>query len=56
VRENGLADSLSLSLADACNPLLQAHPTWVQDNTEAAGFPFSVSPPFVFHLAPTHLG
>jgi hypothetical protein len=62
VRENGLADSLSLSLADACNPLLQAHPTWAQDNTEAAGFPFacffppscSVSrrpiPPFVLRL------
>jgi hypothetical protein len=25
---------------DACNPLLQAHPTWAQDNTKAAGFPF----------------
>jgi hypothetical protein len=48
--------SLSLSLADACNPLLQAHPTWAQDNTEAAGFPFAVSPPFVLRLAPTHLG
>jgi hypothetical protein len=55
-RENGLADSLSLALADACNPLLQAHPTWAQDNTEAAGFPFAVSPPFVLRLAPTHLG
>jgi hypothetical protein len=55
-RENGLADSLSLSLADACNPLLQAHPTWAQDNTEATGFPFAVSPPFVFRPAPTHLG
>jgi hypothetical protein len=42
-RENGLPDSLSLSLslADACNPLLQAHPTWAQDNTKAAGFPFA---------------
>jgi hypothetical protein len=48
--------SLSLSLADACNTLLQAHPTWAQDNTEAAGFPFAVSPPFVLRLAPTHLG
>ena len=48
--------SLSLSLADACNPLLQAHPTWAQDNTEAMGFPFAVSPPFVLCLAPTHLG
>jgi hypothetical protein len=45
-RENGLADSLSLSLslANACNPLLQAHPTWAQDNTEAAGSPLLFSP------------
>jgi hypothetical protein len=48
--------SLSLSLADACNPLLQAHPTWAQDNTEATGFPFAVFSPFVFRLVPTHLG
>jgi hypothetical protein len=26
--------SLSLSLANACNPLLQAHPPWAQDNTK----------------------
>jgi hypothetical protein len=32
-RENGLTDRLSLSLANACNPLLQAHPPWAQDNT-----------------------
>jgi hypothetical protein len=32
--------SLALSHADACNPLLQAHPTWAQDNTKAVGFPF----------------
>ena len=48
------------SHADACNPLLQAHPTWAQDNTKAAGFPFclppSFVPPFVLHLASTHLG
>jgi hypothetical protein len=57
VRENGPPHkALALSLADACNPLLQAHPTWAQDNMEAAGFPFAVSPPFVFRLAPTHLG
>jgi hypothetical protein len=37
-------------------PLLQAHPTWAQDNTKAAGFHFVVSPLFVLHLAPTHLG
>jgi hypothetical protein len=30
----------SLSRVDACNPLLQAHPTWARDkNTKAAGFP-----------------
>jgi hypothetical protein len=38
--------SLALSHADACNPLLQAHPTWVQDNTKVAGFPLRLSPPF----------
>jgi hypothetical protein len=27
--------------AGACNPLLQAHPTWAQDNTKAASFPFT---------------
>jgi hypothetical protein len=36
--------SLALSHADACNPLLQAHPTWAQDNTKADGFPFCLSP------------
>jgi hypothetical protein len=40
-REKGpTRKSLALSHADACNPLLQAHPTWAQDNTKAAGFPF----------------
>jgi hypothetical protein len=44
-RENGPArKSLALSHTDACNPLLQAHPTWAQDNTKAAGFPFCLSP------------
>jgi hypothetical protein len=42
---------------DACNPLLQARPTWAQGNTKAAGFPFAcLLPPFVLRLAPTHLG
>jgi hypothetical protein len=52
------ADSLSLSpTRTLVTPLLQAHPTWAQDNTKAAGFPFAVSrPPFVLRLAPTHLG
>jgi hypothetical protein len=44
-RENGLADNLSLSLSHSpsrmlVTPLLQAHPTWAQGNTKAAGFPF----------------
>jgi hypothetical protein len=44
-RENETArKSLALSHADSCNPLLQAHPTWAQDNTMAAGFPFCLSP------------
>jgi hypothetical protein len=39
-RENGLTGrlslplSLSLSHANTCNPLLQAHPPWAQDNTK----------------------
>jgi hypothetical protein len=37
---------------NACNPLLQAHPPWVQDNT-SRGSPFF---PLMFHLVPTHLG
>jgi hypothetical protein len=41
-RENGpTRKSLALSHADACNPLLQAHPTWAQGNMKAAGFPFA---------------
>jgi hypothetical protein len=32
-REDGLTSRLSPSLANACNPLLQAHPPWAQDNT-----------------------
>jgi hypothetical protein len=48
VRENGPTHSLSLALAlshaDACNPLLQAHPTWAQDNTKAAGSPLLIFP------------
>jgi hypothetical protein len=34
-RAGGRADeqALSLSLANACNHLLQAHPPWAQDNT-----------------------
>jgi hypothetical protein len=47
-RENGLmrslTPSLSLSLANACNPLLQAHPPWAQDNTRPR-FPLTGFPP-----------
>jgi hypothetical protein len=46
--------SLSLPHANACNPLLQAHPPWAQDNTRPR-FPLTVFP-LVFRLAPTHLG
>jgi hypothetical protein len=46
--------SLSLSLTNACNPLLQAHPPWAQDNTRPQ-FPLTVFP-LVFRLALTHLG
>jgi hypothetical protein len=52
-REDGLTDRLSLSLANACNPLLQAHPPWAQDNTKPR---FPLLFPLVFRLAPTHLG
>jgi hypothetical protein len=44
----GRTGSLSLSLADACNPLLQAHAPWAQDNTKPWFFPL-----LVFRLAPT---
>jgi hypothetical protein len=45
-------DSFSLSLVNACNPLLQAHPPWAQDKHESR-FPLLL--PLVFRLAPTHL-
>jgi hypothetical protein len=55
-RTGGRADAqaLSLSLANACNPLLQAHPPWAQDNTRPR-FPLTIFP-LVLRLAPTHLG
>jgi hypothetical protein len=38
-REDGLTNkALSLSHANACNPLLQAHPPWAQDNTRPRFF------------------
>jgi hypothetical protein len=41
VRAGGRADgqALSLSLANACNPLLQVHPPWAQDNTSRGSLP-----------------
>jgi hypothetical protein len=29
---------------DACNPLLQAHPTWARDEHECRGIPTSLTP------------
>jgi hypothetical protein len=56
VREDGLTHrpSHSFSLANACNPLLQAHPPWAQDNTRPR-FPLLFSP-LCLRLSPTHLG
>jgi hypothetical protein len=52
-----------LSRVDACNPLLQAHPTWARDEHEGRGISTSLTPvsgrlssPFALRLAPTHLG
>jgi hypothetical protein len=57
-RENGLADrlSLSLSLANACNPLLQVHPPWAQDNTKAAVSPYCFPPRVPSRADPSGLG
>jgi hypothetical protein len=48
---------------DACNPLLQAHPTWARDEHEGREISTSLtpvsghlSPPFALGLASTHLG
>jgi hypothetical protein len=53
----------SPSRLDACNPLLQAHPTWARDEHEGRGISTSLTPvsgclssPFALGLAPTHLG
>jgi hypothetical protein len=60
-RENGRkhkarALSLSLSLANACNPLLQAHPPWAQDNTKVAVSPYCFPPCVPSHADPSGLG
>jgi hypothetical protein len=50
--ERALSLSLSRSLANTCNPLLQAHPPWAQDNTKPR-----FSPPCVPSRAdPSRLG
>jgi hypothetical protein len=36
---DGARRPLAPSRADACNPLLQAHPTWARDKHEGRGFP-----------------
>jgi hypothetical protein len=55
----------SLTRVDACNPLLQAHPTWAWDEHEGRGIPTSLTPvsgrlaPFPPSRSPTrstHLG
>jgi hypothetical protein len=52
-REDGLTSRLSLSLANACNPPLQAHPPWAQDNTSRD----SLFPPCVLsRVNPSGLG
>lgn len=58
--QDGACRPLAPSHADACNPLLQAHPTWARDKHEGRGFPlYACLPlvsPFTLRLAPTHLG
>jgi hypothetical protein len=56
---DGARRPLAPSLADACNPLLQAHPTWARDKHEGRRFPLYACllvSPFALCLAPTHLG
>jgi hypothetical protein len=36
---DGACRPLAPSHADACNPLLQAHPTWARDKHKGRGFP-----------------
>src|SRR5688500_18936357 len=56
-RAGGRADgqALPLSLANACNPLLQAHPPWAQDNT-SRGSPYCFPPCVPSHADPSGLG
>jgi hypothetical protein len=48
--------SLSLSLANAYNLLLQAHPPWAQDNTKAAVSPYCFPPCVPSRTDPSGLG
>jgi hypothetical protein len=57
-RAGGRADeqgSLSLSHVRACNPLLQAHPPWAQDNTRPQ-FPLLFPPCVSSRADPSGLG
>jgi hypothetical protein len=57
-RAGGRADeqgSLSLSHANACNPLLQAHLPWAQDNTRLR-FPLLFPPCVPSRADPSGLG
>jgi hypothetical protein len=38
------SDESTSSHKDACNPLLQAHPTWARDEHEGRGIPTSLTP------------
>jgi hypothetical protein len=60
---DGAHKPLALSHADACNPLLQAHPTWARDKHEGRRFPLSRLSPSGFsplrapsHADPSELG
>jgi hypothetical protein len=58
-RENGPTHkALSLSHVDACNPPTASAPDLGTGQHEGRRFPLCrfLPPPFVLHLAPTHLG
>jgi hypothetical protein len=48
--------ALSLSLANACNPLLQVHPPWAQDNTRPRFSPYCFPPCVPSRADPSGLG
>jgi hypothetical protein len=53
-RDALLGPLASLSRVDACNPLLQAHPTWARDEHEGREIPTSLTP-VTGRLAPSPL-